>query len=193
MGLKENIQVVKKEISTEEQFLEGMIKSERFFKRNKKYIFSTVALIVLGVSGYTIDTLMTEQRLKASNEAYTMLLKDANNTSAQETLKQKNPKLYMMFLFETALLKGDVEALKEVALSKENPIVADVAAYQLSQLDLNSTLKGELMSGMVLLQEGYALLKEKKVDEARLKFAQIDANSPLKQIAKNLEHYQGLK
>lgn len=193
MGLKENIQVVKKEISTEEQFLEGMIKSERFFKRNKKYIFSAVALIVLGVSGYTIDTLMTEQRLKASNEAYTMLLKDANNTSAQETLKQKNPKLYMMFLFETALLKGDVEALKEVALSKENPIVADVAAYQLSQFDLNSTLKGELMSGMVLLQEGYALLKEKKVDEARLKFAQIDANSPLKQIAKNLEHYQGLK
>jgi len=193
LGLKENIQVVKKEISTEEQFLEGMIKSERFFKRNKKYIFSAVALIVLGVSGYTIDTLMTEQRLKASNEAYTMLLKDANNTSAQETLKQKNPKLYMMFLFETALLKGDVEALKEVALSKENPIVADVAAYQLSQLDLNSTLKGELMSGMVLLQEGYALLKEKKVDEARLKFAQIDANSPLKQIAKNLEHYQGLK
>ncbi len=193
MGLKENIQVVKKEISTEEQFLEGMIKSERFFKRNKKYIFSAVALIVLGVSGYTIDTLMTEQRLKASNEAYTMLLKDANNTSAQETLKQKNPKLYMMFLFETALLKGDVEALKEVALSKENPIVADVAVYQLSQLDLNSTLKGELMSGMVLLQEGYALLKEKKVDEARLKFAQIDANSPLKQIAKNLEHYQGLK
>jgi predicted negative regulator of RcsB-dependent stress response len=193
LGLKENIQVVKKEISTEEQFLEGMIKSERFFKRNKKYIFSAVALIVLGVSGYTIDTLMTEKRLKASNEAYTMLLKDANNTSAQETLKQKNPKLYMMFLFETALLKGDVEALKEVALSKENPIVADVAAYQLSQLDLNSTLKGELMSGMVLLQEGYALLKEKKVDEARLKFAQIDANSPLKQIAKNLEHYQGLK
>lgn len=193
MGLKENIQVVKKEISTEEQFLEGMIKSERFFKRNKKYIFSAVALIVLGVSGYTIDTLMTEQRLKASNEAYTMLLKDANNTSAQETLKQKNPKLYMMFLLETALVKGDVEALKEAALSKENLIVADIAAYQLSQLDLNSTLKGELMSGMVLLQEGYTLLKEKKVDEARLKFAQIDANSPLKQIAKNLEHYQGLK
>jgi len=49
------------------------------------------------------------------------------------------------------------------------------------------------MKGMVLLQEGYALLKEKKVEEARLKFAQIDANSPLKQIVKNLEHYQGLK
>jgi hypothetical protein len=46
---------------------------------------------------------------------------------------------------------------------------------------------------MVLLQEGYELLKEKKIEEARLKFAQIEANSPLKQIAKNLEHYQGLK
>ncbi|WNY98242.1 hypothetical protein SUSP_000660 [Sulfurospirillum sp. 'SP'] len=38
MGLKENIKAVKEEISTEEQFLEGMIKSERFFNRNKKYI-----------------------------------------------------------------------------------------------------------------------------------------------------------
>ena len=68
-----------------------------------------------------------------------------------------------------------------------------MATYQLSQLDLNATPKGELLAGMVLLQEGYDLLKDKKIEEARLKFAQIDANSPLKQIAKNLEHYQGLK
>ena len=33
----------------------------------------------------------------------------------------------------------------------------------------------------------------KKIAEAKIKFAQIDPNSPLKQIAQNLEHYQGLK
>jgi len=53
--------------------------------------------------------------------------------------------------------------------------------------------KSELLGGLVLLDEGYGFLKEGKIEEARLKFAQIDANSPFKQIAKNLEHYQGLK
>lgn len=193
MGLKENINAVKEEISTEEQFLEGMIKSERFFKRNKKYIISALVLLAFGAAGYAINDVMAGARLKVSNAAYQALLKDANNTSALETLKAKNPKLYEMFIFETALAKGDVEALKSVSLSKENPILADLATYQLSQLDANATPKGELLSGMVLLQEGYELLKEKKVEEARLKFAQIEASSPLKQIAKNLEHYQGLK
>ena len=120
-------------------------------------------------------------------------MKDSSNTSALEILKQKNPKLYAMYIFESALSKGDVETLKTLSLSKENSILADLATYQLSQLDANASPSGELMKGMVLLQEGYALLKEKKVEEARLKFAQIDANSPLKQIVKNLEHYQGLK
>ncbi len=193
MGLKENIQAVKEEISTEEQFLEGMIKGERFFNRNKKYIISALVLVALGAGWYATNDIMSQQRLKVSNEAYQALLKDANNTTALETLKAKNPKLYTMFIFETALAKGDTEALKTVSLSKENPILADLATYQLSQLDLNATPKGELLAGMVLLQEGYDLLKDKKIEEARLKFAQIDANSPLKQIAKNLEHYQGLK
>ncbi|KFL34324.1 MULTISPECIES: hypothetical protein [unclassified Sulfurospirillum] len=192
MGLQENIKAVKEEISTEEQFLEGMIKGERFFKRNKTYIISALVLLVLGAGGYAINDVMVQQRLKASNVAYQALLMDASNVSALETLKAKNPKLYTMYLFESALAKGDAEVLKSVSLSKEDPILADLAAYQLSQLDANATAKGELLSGMVALQEGYELLKEKKVEEARLKFAQIDASSPLKQIAKNLEHYQGL-
>lgn len=193
MGFKENIQAVKEEISTEEQFLEGMIKSERFFNRNKKYIVSALLLVAVGIGGYAINDVMAQQRLQASNEAYQMLLKDSSNTSALEILKQKNPKLYAMYIFESALSKGDVETLKTLSLSKDNFILADLATYQLSQLDANASPSGELMKGMVLLQEGYALLKEKKVEEARLKFAQIDANSPLKQIVKNLEHYQGLK
>ena len=193
MGLKENIKAVKEEISTEEQFLEGMIKSERFFNRNKKYIISALVLLALGAGGYAINDVMASQRLKVSNAAYQALLKDANNSAALETLKAKNPKLYAMYTFETALAKGDIEALTQVSLSKDNPILADLATYQLSQLDANKSPKGELLSGMVLLQEGYELLKEKKVEEARLKFAQIETSSPLKQIAKNLEHYQGLK
>jgi predicted negative regulator of RcsB-dependent stress response len=196
LGLKENIKAVQEEISTEEQFLEGMIKGERFFKRNKKFIISGLVLIALGAATYAVNDLLTQQRLKASNEAYQTLLKDANNQNALATLKQKNPKLYTMFLFEQALAKNDLEALKSVASAKENnPILADIAGYQLSQLETNSTIgaNSELLKDMVLLQEGYRLLLENKVEEARLKLAQVDMNSPLKQVAKNLEHYQGLK
>lgn len=195
MGLKENIKAVQEGISTEEQFLEGMIKGERFFKRNKKYIIFVLVVIVFGAAGYAVNDVMIQQRLKVSNEAYQILLKDANNQAALETLKQKNPKLYAMFIFETALATGNVEALKSVSLSSDNPILAEIAAYQLAQIDANATTvkNSELLAGMTLLEEGYQLLQENKIEEAKLKFAQINSNSPLKQIAKNLEHYQGLK
>lgn len=193
MGLKENIIAVKEEISTEEQFLEGMIKGERFFKRNKKYILGLVAVLFIGGSGYAINDLIHKNNLEVSNEAYQVLLKDANNNQALETLKQKNSKLYALYQFEQATQKADVEKLKLLAANKENPIISDLATYQLAQLQKSGLQSSEMLKGLVLLEEGYALLQENKIEEARLKFTQIDVNSPLKQIAKNLEHYQGLK
>ena len=193
MGLKENINAVKEELSTEEQFLESIIKGERFFKRNKKIIIGGLVLVALGIGGYIINDALKTQKLKESNIAYQALLLDANNSAAKELLKSKNTKLYELYLFESALKTEDVAMLKSIANSKENPILADIATYQLSQLDNSVALKSEMLPNMVLLQEGYALLKENKIEEARLKFAQIDAKSPLKQIAKNLEHYQGAK
>lgn len=193
MGFKENIKAVQEEISTEEHFLEGMIKGERFFKRNKKYILGLLVLLVIGGSSYAINDVLHQNNLQVSNEAFQELLKDGSNQKALETLKQKNQKLYEMFTFEQAIKNGDVEMLKKLSLSKENLILADLAGYQLSQLDKSALRKSELLSGLVLLEEGYNLLKENKIDEARLKFTQIEVNSPFKQIAKNLEHYQGLK
>jgi len=193
LGFKENIKAVQEEISTEEHFLEGMIKGERFFKRNKKYILGLLVVLVIGGSSYAINDMLHQNNLQVSNEAFQELLKDAHNQKALETLKQKNQKLYEMFTFEQAIKNGDVEMLKKLSLSKENLILADLAGYQLSQLDKSALRKSELLSGLVLLEEGYNLLKENKIDEARLKFTQIEVNSPFKQIAKNLEHYQGLK
>lgn len=193
MGLKENIQAVQSELSTEEQFLEGMIKGERFFQRNKKLILSGVVLVVLGIVAYGANDLLKKQQLNASNEAYQKLHVDPQNSQALATLKEKNPKLYTLFMFENALAKNDSEALKAVASSKDDPILADMARYQLSQSDANQTVNSELLANMVLLQDGYRLFQSNKIDEAKVKLSQIDATSPLKQIAKNLEHYQGVK
>jgi len=192
LGIRENLKAVKEEISTEEQFLEGMIKGERFFKRNKMYIIGILVACVIGSVGYSIQIVMETERLKQSNEAYATLLKDPSNTEALRVLKQKNERLYTMHELQNAVVKNDTEVLKRLS-SNTDTIVSSIATYQLSQLDSMALPQGELFSGMVALQEGYALLKENKIKEANVKFASIDQNSPLKQVAQNLEHYQGLK
>ena len=192
LGIKENLKAVKEEISTEEQFLEGMIKGERFFKRNKIIIIGILVACVVGSIGYSINTMMEADRLKQSNDAYMALLKDPNNTEALRALKQKNERLYTMHELQNAVVKNDKEVLTRLAKNTDT-IVSSIATYQLSQLDTAVLPQGELFAGMVALQEGYALLKENKISEAKVKFATIEQNSPLKQVAQNLEHYQGLK
>lgn len=192
MGIKENIKAVRDEITTEEQFLEGMIKTERFFKAKKRYIIGVLVVAVLGTAGYSINAVMEQSRLEKSNEALMVLLKDPQNITALGTLKQKNEKLYEIVVLQQAIEKADKESLAKLTQSKTS-LVSDIAGYQLAQAEGTSTVKSELMSGLVALQVGYALLKENKVAEAKLQFLTIEPNSALKQIAQNLEHYQGSK
>ncbi len=192
MGIKENLKAVKEEISAEEQFLESVIKTERFFKTKKRYIIGLVVLLVLGAGAYGGYHMVQQAKLKSANEAYTLLLKDANNTQTLATLKEKNENLYALFLLKNALAKNDKDSLTTLS-SHANPIVKDIASYELSQLDQNTSATSELFKGFVLLEEGYSLLQNNKVAEAKIKFAQIETTSPLKQVAQNLEHYQGSK
>lgn len=193
MALKENIEAIKQEIGTEEQFLEGIIKSERFFKKYKKRIISVAVVAVLVGGAYATINILNENRLQASNEAYNKLLKDPSDNVAKTVLKEKNERLYNFYRFQQALESNDIAVLKELAQYKEDPIISDLASYQLSSNEGKSATKSELLSGFIALQEGYELLKKDKINEAKLKFAQIDLNSPLKNVSNNLEHYQGIK
>ncbi len=193
MALKENIEAIKKEIGTEEQFLEGLIKSERFYKKYKNYIISAAVVVVLAGSTYAAMTVMEESRLEASNNAYSKLLVNQNDTESKEILKDKNERLYNFYRFQKALESNDIVVLKELANYTKDPVISDLAMYQLSSLEGKNDSKSELLSDFIALQEGYKLLKADKVQEAKLKFAQIDLNSPLKNISNNLEHYRGMK
>jgi len=193
LALKENIEAIKQEIGTEEQFLEGIIKSERFFKKYKKRIISVAVVAVLVGGAYATINILNENRLQASNEAYNKLLKDPSDNVAKTVLKEKNERLYNFYRFQQALESNDIAVLKELAQYKEDPIISDLASYQLSSNEGKSATKSELLSGFIALQEGYELLKKDKINEAKLKFAQIDLNSPLKNVSNNLEHYQGIK
>jgi hypothetical protein len=191
LGLKENIEAVKKEISTEEQFLESIIKGERFFKKHKKTIIAILIVALLSVLAYSVFDYIKKSKLEAANEAYVTLLQNPQDKEALQKLSDNNKRLYNFFLFVEALKEKNSEKLEKLAALKDDPIIADLALYQFNSMNARIAEESELLKGMALLQAGYKLLLENKIEEAKLKFAQIALNSPLKNIANSLEHYQG--
>ncbi len=191
MSLKENIQSIKEEIGAEEQFLESVIKGERFYKKHKRLIQVSVVVVILMALGYAGYNVIQTRNIRLSNIAYETLMKSPNNQDALNTLKEKNHSLYMVYLFRSAIKTNNIEKLKELSTEKDSKFIADLSTYQLDQLNNSKKVDSELLKGFALLEEGFDLLKEGKISEAKLKFAQINTNSQLSKIVKNLEHYQG--
>ena len=61
MAIKDDIDSIKEELNTQEQFLENIIKSERFFKKYKKIIIAIAVLGVVSTAGYYINGVLKEK------------------------------------------------------------------------------------------------------------------------------------
>lgn len=184
MAIKDDVKAIKEQIGAEEQFLESVIKGERFFKKYKFPIIGAVILLVVFGVGYSITDYLKTKRLNETNEAYMLLLQNPTDTNALKTLKDGNPKLYEAFLFQKASKANDIKELKNIVNTSSDPIIKSIAIYE-----LNDGTSDVLKDVQILLQ-GYSLLKENKIKEAHGKFAQISITSPLQEIVKKLNHYQ---
>lgn len=186
MALKENIQAIKQEIGAEEQFLESIIKGERLFKKYKLYIIAGLIVIIGGGIGLTVNKKIKNDNLLASNNAYDILLKNPTDTKALSILQKTNKALHETYLFVQASQKRDVKQLEQIANSQTDPILKDIANFQLG--------KNSSFSSLQSLLDGYKLLKENKISDAKLAFANIPlTDNILQQISKSLSHYQGIK
>ena len=185
MAIKENINAIKQEITTEEQFLEGMIKGERFVKKYKNAIIGTVVVLVLAGVGYAgLDVYQNKQRI-VSNEAYDALVANPSDTKALETLKNSSTILYETYLAKLALNSGNKAELEALLASNADPLLKELASYELNQK------ADELLTNLVILQNAHSFLLDNKIEEAKVELSLIPEQSPLYQVAKNLEHYQG--
>ena len=197
MSIKEDLKAVKEELNTEEQFLEGLIRAERFYKKYKKPIIAVVSIAVIIFIGFSIKTYIDEANLKAANEAYLKLIKNPNDTQAAKILKSKNINLYYAFKLQVASKNNDKNILEEVKTNAKDKYISDLADYQLASLSKKSDKldryiddsKAGLVKNFALLEDAYLLLKENKKDQAKIKLSSIEVDSPLKDVAKNLEHY----
>ncbi len=197
MSIKEDLKAVKEELNTEEQFLEGLIRAERFYKKYKKPIITVAVIAVIAFVSFSIKTYIDESNLKAANEAYLKLIKNPNDTDAAKILKDKNINLYYAYRLQVASKKNDTDIFKEVKDNAKDKYLSDLASYQLASLSKKSdklngyidNSKAGLLKNFALLEDAYLLLKEKKKEQAKIKLSSIEVDSPLKNIAKNLEHY----
>ena len=67
MSIKENVDYIKSELSSEEKLLEGFVKSERFFKKYKNLLIALVVAIVLGSIFYVVKKSFDESNKYESN------------------------------------------------------------------------------------------------------------------------------
>lgn len=195
MSLKNDIEMVKEELSSEEKFFEKAVITEKFVKKYKNVIIGSIVAIVIVVGANIVYNINEAQRIDAANTALAELTQDAKNSAAQARLESLSPTLYDVWSYSQAVATQNVEALKK--LSKSNtPIVNDLALYETAQelqsiqeLDAYASKQDAIFKDLAVVQSAILLMNEQKVDEAHDKLSTIASNSPLAQIAKLLSHY----
>jgi hypothetical protein len=195
VSLKENISMVKEELSTEEQFFEQAVKTERFVKKYKKPLIAAVAAIAVAVVGtMAYDAFAASKRAEA-NAAYMTLQKDPQNQAAQQELKANAPLLFDAWTMAQAIKGGDVKTLQELT-SSASAEVADISAYEAAAIAKNAKALGSytyqqdaVYKDMALIDEAVLLLQSGKTAEAHRRLQMIDSESPLAPLAAALAHY----
>ena len=198
MSIKEQVEFAKDELTQDEKLLEGLIKIERFYKKNRLAILALSVSVVIGGIGYGVMEYVKEQQLLKANSALLKLQNNPSDTNALKILKENNPALAELFLLKDATVSGDIKKLEELSKSKDETI-SDLATYHiaifknsLSQIKDYRLKSSSLLKDLAIFDEAYLLYKSGKVDEAKNILSKISEVSPVKSVAKMLEHY-GIK
>jgi len=186
MSLKDNLNEIKQELSNDEKLLEQAFHLEKFYKKNKSKILTTLAVVIIAIAGYNINNYLANQKLLAANSALITLQDDPKNQDALNSLKSNNTKLYNLYLYSQAANSGDTKALE--ALKSSDEILKDLISYHKATLQ-NKTTDSKYYANLTLVEKACILIKEGKKNEAKNILLQVPKNSALAPVARLLEHY----
>ncbi|MGP1449864.1 MAG: hypothetical protein ACTTJS_01895 [Wolinella sp.] len=195
MSLKENVNYIKEEIGQEEKMLEGLIRFEGWFKKYKLPLLALTGLIVATIIGSSGYEYLKEREAQKISAIYSKLLENPDDSALLAKLKSSGSTLYELFLFHKGSQNSDKAILEGLKDSKDE-IIASLAAYQLASLSKDSsqlatyTQKDKTLFGdLAFMGRAYLLMGEGKIAEANEILQKIPADSPIKSVAKFLEHY----
>jgi len=195
VSLKENIEMVKEELNSEEQFFEKAVQTERFVKKYRNPLIGIVTVAILAIVGGSAYNITVQNKIDQSNIALNILMTDASDSAAQEQLKSLNPKLFDVWSLSQALKSKDQDALRQLQSSKAL-VVADLAEYELSAiqedeagLQTYSQKSNALLKDLAMIESAVLLMDKGDKASAKAKLSMIDINSPVYQLAQTLAHY----
>ena len=195
MSLKENIEMVKEELNSEEQFFEKAVQTERFVKKYKNTLIGAVTVAVLSIVAGSAYNITTQNKIDEANTAFNILIADSSDQVAQEQLKTLNPKLFDVWSLSQALKTKDQEALRGLQNS-DALVVADFAAYQLSAIQEDEAglqsyaqKSSALFKDLAVIESAILLMEKGDKATAQAKLVMIDINSPVYELAQSLAHY----
>lgn len=192
MSLKENIEMVRAELNSEEKFFEKAVLTERFVKKYKKILITSFAVIVVAVAANIIYDINDNSKIATANNALIALKTDATNEEFKKQLQQNGNKLYEVWSFSQAIANKDSQAL-ETLYSSKAPLIGDLSKYEnaktIKELEEYSKNKNAIYKDLALVQSAILLMNEEQIDKAHQKLRLIGLDSPMAEISSALLHY----
>jgi len=185
MSLKENVEYIKEEISTEETFIEKFFKVEQFWKKYKKAVIGTSIAIVVGLVGANVKSYIDQQNKIKNNTAFNNYLENSSDTKSLEYLKANSPKLYQLALY-----------MKDNTKSNDLEFLSDLSTYAqaIKQNDIDKLSKltqkqDFLLNDFAIFNEALIQAKDGKYQDAKETLKLIPIDSSVATLSKSLNHY----
>ena len=195
MSLKNDIEMVKDELNSEEKFFEKAVITEKFVKKYKNLMIGSVVVVVLLVGGNIAYDMNKKSKIEGANAALSLLEKDSSDSASLAQLKALSPNLHDVWLFSKATADKDVAALTQLQNSKAL-IVSDLVAYELAQnkkdtaaLNSYAMKQSSIYKDLAQVQAAVILMNSGKIEQAHEKLSKITEASSLNRVAKALLHY----
>ena len=111
MAINNDLQVIKKEFENDEKILESAFRIERFFKKYKYILIVVVLVLVLWGVYICVYSFLEEKKAAEINEIYRELTQSPNNEVLRQSLKDKAPELYDLFLYAQIIQLANTQNL----------------------------------------------------------------------------------
>lgn len=195
MNLKENMQALKEELSSEEKFFESAVKTERFVKKYKKPMIASVIVLLLGLGGSVIYQIINDAKVERANTALNTLLMNPMDQNALKELSSQGGSLYELYSLSKALRDNDLKTLQTLKGAKSFE-VADIASYEsavLSKddkaLDAYSKKQGSIYQELAVIELAVLSIQKGDSKAAHTSLALIKEDSAVYPLAQMLSHY----
>ena len=189
MSMKENVDFVKEELNSEEKFLEGSVKVERFFKKFKALIIGIVAILIVAFIAFNVKNYNDEKNTIAANIAFDKVIADPSDKEALNTLKESNKKLYEVALYLQAKKEGEYPETNITYLKELTQYQKALSSSDVSALNTLSMQNDFLLKEFAIFNKALILVNEGKYEEAKVALNLIQKSSKASELSSLLQHH----